>query len=222
MTKYNNELFDRLPIEKREKILRIAAEEFAALGYANTNTNIIAEKAEISVGALFKYFGTKENCFLTVLSEGLDQLEKSLSAIMSAKEPILAKIEKVVKLIPEHTKVHGEMVRLYFEVTSHGEIESIREFGKKFEGISAKAYRNIMKQAKKEGLLPANADENIYAFCLDNLFMMLQFSYACSYYQQRKEIYLGEKKSRNDSLVTSQIMQFITGAIAPGMIKDDK
>jgi len=221
MTKYNNELFDRLPAEKREKILRIAAEEFALMGYANTNTNIIAEKAGISVGALFKYFGNKENCFLTVLSEGLKQLEHLLKSIMSGKEPILKKIESVVRLIPEHSKIHGEMIRLYFEVTSHGEIESIKEFGKKFEGISAKAYRHIIKKEKKEGLLPANADENIYAFCLDNLFMMLQFSYACSYYQQRKDVYLGEKKARNDELVTSQIMQFITGAIAPGAVNND-
>jgi AcrR family transcriptional regulator len=222
MTKYNNELFDRLPADKRDKILRIAAEEFALMGYANTNTNIIAEKAGISVGALFKYFGTKENCFLTVLSEGLKQLEQILGVIMAEKEPILNKIEKVIRLIPEYSKIHGEMVRLYFEVTSHGEIESIREFGKKFEGISAKAYKQIMKEAKREGLLPANADENIYAFCLDNLFMMLQFSYACTYYQQRKDIYLGEKKARNDELVTAQIMQFIKGAIAPGSVNNDK
>ncbi len=221
MKKYNRELFDRLPAEKREKIIRIAAEEFAQMGYAHTNTNIIADKAGISVGALFKYFGNKENCFLTVLSEGLKQLENSLREIMSGKEPILEKIEKVLKLIPEHTKLHGEMIRLYFEVTHHGEIESIKEFGKKFEGISAKAYLQIMKEAKKEGLLPANADVNVYAFCLDNLFMMMQFSYACSYYQQRKDIYLGEKKSRNDSLVTKQIMQFITGAIAPGALKNE-
>ena len=163
MTKYNSEVFDRLPAEKRERILRIAAEEFAQMGYAQTNTNIIAGKAGISVGALFKYFSNKENCFLTVLEEGLKQLEFSLKKIMSEKEPVLKKIEKVVKLIPEHTKVHGEMIRLYFEVTHHGEIESIKEFGKKFEGISARAYRQIMKEAKKEGLLPANADENIYA-----------------------------------------------------------
>ena len=61
----------------------------------------------------------------------------------------------------------------------------------------------------------------ISTLCLDNLFMMMQFSYACSYYRQRKEIYLGEKKSRNDELVTSQIMQFITGAIAPGSVKNE-
>lgn len=222
MTKYNNELFDRLPAEKREKILRVAAEEFALMGYAGTNTNIIAEKAGISVGALFKYFGSKENCFISVLTEGLKQLERILGGIMAEKEPILIKIERVIKLIPEYSKHHGEMVRLYFEVTSNGEIESIREFGKKFEGLSAKAYRHIMKEAKKEGLLPADADENVYAFCLDNLFMMLQFSYACTYYQQRKDIYLGERKARNDELVTSQIMQFIKGAIAPGAVNNDK
>ncbi|MGL4368128.1 MAG: TetR/AcrR family transcriptional regulator [Spirochaetota bacterium] len=210
MQKYNLARLDNITPEKRSKILRVAAEEFAAMGYTKANTNIIAKKAGISVGSLFKYFGNKENCFLSVLNEGITQLEQYLNEVMSGKEPVLQKIEKLVKLIPEHSSKNSEIVRLYFEVTHESESKQIREFSKKFEGLSAKAYRKIMEDAKKEGLIPENADEQIYAFCMDNLFMMLQFSYACPYYQNRKSIYLGEKKAKDSALLTSQIMAFLT------------
>ena len=222
MARYNLERLDNITPEKRERVIRVAAEEFARVGYTHANTNIIAKKAGISVGSLFKYFGSKENCFLTVLNDGLHQLENSLSTILASNEPTLLKIERIVHLVPEYSRTNGEMTRLYFEATHEGESEHIRDFCKRFEGLTAKAYRKLMKDAKAEGILPADADEEIYAFCMDNLFIMLQFSYTCSYFEQRKEIYLSKKKAENDTYLTTQIMKFIRGALMPAADKAGK
>ncbi len=209
------EKFDRLSPEKREKILRSAADEFSRRGYEKANTNIIAKKAGISVGALFKYFETKENCFIAVLDDGIRQLEELLKTITASEDPVLNKIGMIVRVIPKHTKTHGEMIRLYYELTGNGGTKRVRELGARMEEISAKAYRKLMKDAKKEGMLSPDADPDVFAFCLDNLFMMMQFSYACGYYEKRREIYLGAKKAKNDRRVTDQMMKFITGALSP-------
>ena len=213
------ELFDRIPREKRERVLRAAADEFSAKGYENANTNIIAEKAGISVGALFKYFKTKEACFIAVLSEGIRHLEEALDHITGSKDPFFKKIEMIVNIIPEHSRKYGEMIRLYYEVTRNSGSDTVSRLGARMEGISARIYRKMIKQAKKEGIVNKTADEDVFAFCLDNLFIMLQFSYACKYYKKRKEIYLGRKKAGDDRHLTGQVMKFIKGALSPRELK---
>lgn len=50
--------------EKQSRILNAAMEEFAQKGYKNASTNEITQKAGISKGLLFHYFGSKKNFFL--------------------------------------------------------------------------------------------------------------------------------------------------------------
>jgi AcrR family transcriptional regulator len=47
-------------VETRNSILKAAAELFAAQGYEKTNTHQIAAQAQVSVGALYRYFSDKE------------------------------------------------------------------------------------------------------------------------------------------------------------------
>ena len=57
--------FDKLPQEKRDRIVRVATQEFANNGFENTSIQQIAKKSEISVGSVYKYF---ENiCFVNFL-----------------------------------------------------------------------------------------------------------------------------------------------------------
>jgi AcrR family transcriptional regulator len=55
--------FERVEEAKRERIIQIALEEFAANDYAQVSTNTIVERAQISKGLLFHYFGDKAGLF---------------------------------------------------------------------------------------------------------------------------------------------------------------
>ncbi|MCM3160109.1 TetR/AcrR family transcriptional regulator [Metabacillus litoralis] len=59
--------FEKLPDEKREKILTICIEEFAKTGYEKTSTETITSRAGISKGILFHYFKSKKNLYLYVV-----------------------------------------------------------------------------------------------------------------------------------------------------------
>ncbi|ABR30324.1 TetR family transcriptional regulator [Thermosipho melanesiensis] len=48
----------------REKILNIAIEEFAKKGYFGASTNVISKKANVSKGALFYHFKSKEGLYI--------------------------------------------------------------------------------------------------------------------------------------------------------------
>jgi AcrR family transcriptional regulator len=64
--------FDRLDADKRQRILAVAAEEFAAHGFAGASLNRIIEQAGISKGATYYYFNDKADLFAAVLLHGME------------------------------------------------------------------------------------------------------------------------------------------------------
>ena len=65
MNSFANQSFKRLDSDKQDRIIRAAVAEFADRGYELANTNRIAKRAKISVGAIFHYFNTKKTSFFT-------------------------------------------------------------------------------------------------------------------------------------------------------------
>ncbi len=61
--------FAALDPAKRESILRIAAEEFAAHDFAGASYNRILERCAVSKGAAYYYFKDKADLYVTVLRE---------------------------------------------------------------------------------------------------------------------------------------------------------
>lgn len=59
-------IFLRLKPEKQERTINAAIKEFAQKGYRNASTDEIVKDANISKGALYKYFHNKKNLFLFI------------------------------------------------------------------------------------------------------------------------------------------------------------
>jgi AcrR family transcriptional regulator len=57
--------FNKLPAEKRERILEAAAKEFVAHGYEAASLNRILDEAGISKGAAYYYFDDKADLYAT-------------------------------------------------------------------------------------------------------------------------------------------------------------
>jgi AcrR family transcriptional regulator len=62
--------FDKLPHDKRQRILEAAAFEFAARGFESASLNRIIDAAGISKGAAYYYFDDKADLYATVVFEG--------------------------------------------------------------------------------------------------------------------------------------------------------
>jgi AcrR family transcriptional regulator len=59
--------FDKMPREKRERLLQIAAQEFAARGYEGASLNRILEEAQLGKSSAYYYFEDKADLFCTVV-----------------------------------------------------------------------------------------------------------------------------------------------------------
>lgn len=70
-----------------------------------------------------------------------------------------------------------------------------------------------LKNAKQEGLIESTLDEKIMAYCIDNIFMMYQFSFSSDYYKQRLCIYLEQTDLGDMEQIEEEIYSFICSAI---------
>ena len=59
-------------------------------------------------------------------------------------------------------------------------------------------------------------DPKTFAFFLDDLFMMLQFSFSCEYYRERMAIFLGTDAADDPEKMTESFMHFIKNALKIG------
>jgi len=91
--------FLKLNDEKRERILASAYDEFLEKGYGEASTNIITQKAGISKGLLFRYFGNKEGLYKFLMEESARRIaDEALSALPNESGDVFAIIKSIIQL----------------------------------------------------------------------------------------------------------------------------
>ncbi len=71
---------------RRRRIQRAARTVFAEKGYAKTSIEQIAREASLSVGAIYLYFRSKEDLYVSLLEETLDLFDTELRQIRGRSE----------------------------------------------------------------------------------------------------------------------------------------
>ena len=204
--------FDKLPKEKRDRILNVAIKEFADNGFENTSIQQIAKKAGISVGSIYKYFENKETMFSMVVHEGMSSLEELLMSLAKSSEDILVKAETIIRELLGYSRRHPELIKLYCQLTTSDNSEFLNGISQRIEAVSASIYTVTISKAQETGDVRDDINPAFFAFLLDNIFMMLQFTTACDYYKERFFIYTGKQATESDDLIVEQTLKFLKAA----------
>ncbi len=207
-----NDSFTKISEEKRNRILKTATTEFANHGFDSANINVIAKNSGISIGSMYSYFSSKEDLFSTVVHHAAETLKSILDEIMQSEEDLLVKLERIIKAIQLNSRTNVLLTKLYGQLTAENRPDLISKIVSEIESVSAELYSAFLEKAQKEKLIREDIDVKLFAFFLDNLFVSLQFSYACEYYKERLKIFAGEDVFEKDDLVAEQMMKFIKGA----------
>ncbi len=204
--------FNNLPPEKRERILKTAQQEFANNGFENTSIQQIARKSDISVGSVYKYFENKEMLFTYIVQSGLSLLEETLLELAPAEEDILIKAEKIIRSLLKFSRKEPELIKLYCSLTTNGNSDFLNGLSQRIEAVSASIYTQTIAIAQETGEVRKDVNPAFFAYLLDNVFMMLQFSSACPYYKERFFIYTGKQAEESDELIVEQTLLFLKAA----------
>lgn len=220
--KYHKKTFDNIPEEKRDRILQAAITEFAKNGFNGANINTIAENADISVGSVYKYFSSKDDLFLSVVNRGYGLLEEVFSTTALSTGDFFDTIEELLRAAQKYAIEYPELNQIYLDLATEGLSHLSKRLSRTVESISAEFYLSIIAKAKKDGIIPPDLDDQIASFCLDNLLLMVQYSYTSKYFMERMKIFLGDKKAKDKERIIQGIMQFIRGGFSRGSLNRGK
>jgi AcrR family transcriptional regulator len=165
---HNKDAFNRLSIEKRNRIVEAAVTEFADYGYDKANINTIAKKANISVGAIYKYFNNKQDLYLTIIDFSVEKLKTVLNEIISSEDDLFITIEKIINAIQLFSKSEIYLTRLYNKMTTENDPELVLKTTYNMEGITANLYSSMIKKAQDNGEVRKDVNSRYFAFFLDN------------------------------------------------------
>ncbi len=79
-----------------DRIRKAAATLFAERGFHGTGMRLIAERAGVSIGALYHYFPSKEEIFLSVLREDYERYLGRARALLEEGLPVAEVLERVM------------------------------------------------------------------------------------------------------------------------------
>lgn len=206
-------VFDGLPEARRRQVKGAARAVFARDGYTGANVNEIAERAGISVGALYKYFRTKDDLFLVHIEEMHERLEAGLAEIEASPGTLFDKIERVITAAIAFAEAEPELMQLYVLCTTQALAPLAGHLSRRIETLAAETYRRLLEAARASGEISPDVDPAFDAFCLDNLLMATHFSYGTRYYRERLRIFAGPGWGGRPQEYVARLMIFLRRAL---------
>lgn len=204
-------MLKKLSEEQLESLLEAGVEEFARRGLAGANMRTIADRACISVGALYKYYGDKERFFRACLDRSLEALDRTLAEVTSEEAGFREYARRIIRALLRFSREHTGYVRLYCALAASGGEEARRLAGE-IEGVTSRLYAGAIAAGQAAGNLRRDIDPAMLAFFFDNLLMMVQFAGCCDYYRERFRLYCGGTPEEQEDRLERELLKFLESA----------
>ena len=145
--------------ETKKKIIEGAEILFTENGYDSTSVQDICNKVEISKGAFFYHFPTKEFLFLEILDKYLSELDKRMNEIEKKSKNTLRAMEEMVIILEEIfiTSEGKFTIFLEFLRKASKETEIMKKISYQFQKYKKYVYEMIEK-GKREGNIKKEID----------------------------------------------------------------
>lgn len=137
---------------RREEILDAATRLFAEYGYANTDTQRLADELHVGKGTLYRYFGSKQELFLAAVDRGMRKLCEHIEACVQSVDDAPERIARVVHSYLGFFAEHPELVELLIHERSQFKDRKKPTYFKHREA-NREQLRNIYRSYISEGQL---------------------------------------------------------------------
>lgn len=117
--------------KRREAILNASLKEFAAKGYEDASTNVMAREAGISKALFFHYVNSKKDLFLFLFDYSCKVLEKELTTyqeLIKQEKDVFARVRQGVRLKTELLYQKYPPVYAFYKVASYTDSEQFNEY----------------------------------------------------------------------------------------------
>ncbi len=152
-----HQAYFNLPEEKQERLRLAALELFSTLPYEEVTTRKLVQKAGISMGSLYQYFSSKDDIYIYYIDE--------VYKVNGQQRDDMPDQRATEEMTPLEMAFIDSMFRAPAEV--------LEKFYFRLTGTAFKNGIKYFEKRKKEGLVPADADEELYTFLQSGLMFCL-------------------------------------------------
>ncbi|MGO9112538.1 MAG: TetR/AcrR family transcriptional regulator [Thermoguttaceae bacterium] len=145
---------------RQEKILEKAVLLFAAHGYADTDTQFLADQLQVGKGTLYRYFRSKEELFLAAVDFGMQKLHESVCAAVDLAVGPMDRIRQGVRGYLAFFVEHPEIVELMIQERAIFRDQRKSTYFQRHNEF-AKQWQELYRQLIAEGLLRDMPPERI-------------------------------------------------------------
>jgi AcrR family transcriptional regulator len=153
---------------RREQILDAARVCFLRNGFHQTSMQDVIREANLSVGAVYRYFPSKTDLIMSIAEQVIDQVAAVFDALLAEQPPptVVESMDRAVDLVTANTGPDGPLrlaLQVWGEATTDPALASFVDgvYRRIRASLAAIAYRAI-----ERGDLPASADPEEIAVVL--------------------------------------------------------
>ena len=106
---------DDIRTRRQEEILEAAAKLFAQRGYADANTQDLADLLQVGKGTIYRYFPTKQELFLAAVDRLMRRLKETIDAAMEGIDDTFERMAVGVRTYLRYFAEHPEVVELLIQ-----------------------------------------------------------------------------------------------------------
>src|SRR5437868_14445100 len=106
---------ETLRASRTQQILDAAARLFAKHGYADADTQLLADELGVGKGTLYRYFPSKQELFLAAVDRAMHHLRRQIDASIEGIDDPLDRIAEAVRSYLAFFADHPEYVELLIQ-----------------------------------------------------------------------------------------------------------
>jgi len=145
---------------RRDEILAAAIDLFAVHGYADTDTQFLADQLQVGKGTLYRYFRSKEELFLAAVDLSIQRLHESVCAAVELAVNPMDQIRQGVRGYLAFFVKHPEVVELMIQERAIFRDQRKSTYFQRRNEF-AKQWQALYRQLVAEGLLRDMPPERI-------------------------------------------------------------
>ncbi len=138
---------DEKKAESRKRILRSAREVFFRDGFMRANLDEIAEKASVAKGTLYRYFESKADLYVAVLTNNQSLFLEAMREASQAGEAAVDRLRSIAKFYFDHWLNHPDHFQIFWAIDNEsvigdlpkGAVEEIASFWDECLGVTHQA-----------------------------------------------------------------------------------
>ncbi|MEO3786007.1 TetR/AcrR family transcriptional regulator [Actinocorallia sp. B10E7] len=148
--------------EGRERIIAAATDLFARQGYEATTTRQIAEAAQVTKGALYHWFDSKQHLLICVYRDLLAEQTGRLAVLASADAPVGRRLRDVAFDLVGHVADHFEPLTVWarsMHLLDGEHAAAIRADRRRYHEM----FRGLLAEGQAAGVVRADVSASVIA-----------------------------------------------------------